>query len=68
MLHVQTDVAAFEAEVQQEFERREELLKKVHEAEAGVKVEPTTKTEINSAPHRGADGDACGREAVSKQT
>ena len=35
-----------EAEVQQEFERREELLKKIHEAEAGVKVETTTKTEI----------------------
>ena len=38
-----------EAEVQQEFERREELLKNMHEAEAreaGVEVELTTKTEI----------------------
>ena len=46
MLHGQTDVAALETEVQQEFERREELLKKIHEAGAGVKVEPTNKTEI----------------------
>ena len=46
MLHVQIDVAAFEAEVQQEFERREELLKNIHEAETGVKVEPTSKTNI----------------------
>ena len=38
-----------EAEVQQEFERREELLNNMHEAEAreaGVEVELTTKTEI----------------------
>ena len=49
MSHGQTDAAALEAEVQQEFGRREELLKKIHEAEAreaGVKVELTTKTEI----------------------
>ena len=46
MLRGQTDVAALEAEVQQEFEKREERLKKIHEAEAGVKVEPTTRTKI----------------------
>ena len=44
MPHGQTDAAALEAEVQQEFERREKLLKK-HEAEAReavAKFEPTT--------------------------
>ena len=40
MLHVQIDVAAFEAEVQQEFERREELLKKIHEAETESRLSP----------------------------
>ena len=48
MLRGQTGVAALAAQVQQEFERREELLKKIHEAEAreaGGNVE-LTKTEI----------------------
>ena len=40
MLHVQTDVVALEAEVQQEFERREELLEKIHEAETESRLSP----------------------------